>query len=202
MVNSGSSANLVGVAALFYKKDRPLQRGDEVHRARDFLGHDLSSAAAIWAQAQVRRRRTGHAQHGRAPARSGHRPRDAHDRGVSILGNPAALDVMRSFADGTASISSRTIASRWTPSSNGRKAGTFGDVNTFSFFFSHHISTMEGGMVLDRRPGARSPVQSHPRPWLDARPAAGLAVVRAARRAITSRPTASSCRATMCGRWR
>ncbi len=30
MVNSGSSANLVGVAALFYKSTRPLQRGDEV----------------------------------------------------------------------------------------------------------------------------------------------------------------------------
>ena len=30
MVNSGSSANLIAVAALFYKTDRPLQRGDEV----------------------------------------------------------------------------------------------------------------------------------------------------------------------------
>ena len=30
MVNSGSSANLVGVAALFYRSKRPLQRGDEV----------------------------------------------------------------------------------------------------------------------------------------------------------------------------
>src|ERR1700704_3984929 len=30
MVNSGSSANLLCVAALFYKKDRPLVRGDEV----------------------------------------------------------------------------------------------------------------------------------------------------------------------------
>ena len=31
MVSSGSSANLVGVAALFYlRKHRPLQRGDEV----------------------------------------------------------------------------------------------------------------------------------------------------------------------------
>jgi CDP-6-deoxy-D-xylo-4-hexulose-3-dehydrase len=30
----------------------------------------------------------------------------------------------------------------------GRKAGTFGHLNTFSFFFSHHISTMEGGIVL------------------------------------------------------
>jgi hypothetical protein len=30
MVNSGSSANLVGIAALFYRSKRPLQRGDEV----------------------------------------------------------------------------------------------------------------------------------------------------------------------------
>ncbi|MBI2855203.1 MAG: aminotransferase class I/II-fold pyridoxal phosphate-dependent enzyme [Chloroflexi bacterium] len=31
---------------------------------------------------------------------------------------------------------------------DGRKVGSFGDISTFSFFFSHHISTMEGGMVL------------------------------------------------------
>jgi CDP-6-deoxy-D-xylo-4-hexulose-3-dehydrase len=30
MVSSGSAANLVGIAALCHKKDRPLQRGDEV----------------------------------------------------------------------------------------------------------------------------------------------------------------------------
>jgi CDP-4-dehydro-6-deoxyglucose reductase, E1 len=30
MVNSGSSANLVGVAALCYRSQRPLVRGDEV----------------------------------------------------------------------------------------------------------------------------------------------------------------------------
>ena len=30
MMNSGSSANLVGVASLFYRKNKPLQRGDEV----------------------------------------------------------------------------------------------------------------------------------------------------------------------------
>ena len=29
MVNSGSSANLISIAALSYKRDRPLQRGDE-----------------------------------------------------------------------------------------------------------------------------------------------------------------------------
>jgi len=31
---------------------------------------------------------------------------------------------------------------------DGRWCGTFGDVNTFSTFYSHHISTMEGGLLL------------------------------------------------------
>jgi CDP-6-deoxy-D-xylo-4-hexulose-3-dehydrase len=31
---------------------------------------------------------------------------------------------------------------------NGKKAGSFGDLATFSFFFSHHLTTIEGGMVL------------------------------------------------------
>jgi CDP-6-deoxy-D-xylo-4-hexulose-3-dehydrase len=29
----------------------------------------------------------------------------------------------------------------------GKKAGTFGDVSNFSFYFGHHITTIEGGMV-------------------------------------------------------
>jgi CDP-6-deoxy-D-xylo-4-hexulose-3-dehydrase len=33
---------------------------------------------------------------------------------------------------------------------DGKLAGTFGDVATFSFFFSHHITTIEGGMVVTR----------------------------------------------------
>ncbi len=31
---------------------------------------------------------------------------------------------------------------------NGRPCGTFGDINTFSTFYSHHISTMEGGLLV------------------------------------------------------
>jgi CDP-6-deoxy-D-xylo-4-hexulose-3-dehydrase len=30
---------------------------------------------------------------------------------------------------------------------NGEKLGTFGDLSTFSFYFGHHMSTIEGGMV-------------------------------------------------------
>ena len=30
---------------------------------------------------------------------------------------------------------------------NGKKTGNFGDISTFSFYFGHHMSTIEGGMV-------------------------------------------------------
>lgn len=30
---------------------------------------------------------------------------------------------------------------------NGKKLGTFGDLSTFSFYFGHHMSTIEGGMI-------------------------------------------------------
>ena len=31
---------------------------------------------------------------------------------------------------------------------NGKQTGTFGDIGTFSTFFSHHISTIEGGVAV------------------------------------------------------
>lgn len=31
---------------------------------------------------------------------------------------------------------------------NGKKVGTIGDIGTYSFFFSHHITTIEGGMTV------------------------------------------------------
>ena len=43
---------------------------------------------------------------------------------------------------------------------NGQLAGTFGDVGTHSFYFSHHISTGEGGMVLARSPTLDSRIKS------------------------------------------
>lgn len=46
---------------------------------------------------------------------------------------------------------------------DGQKVGSFGDIGTFSFFFSHHISTIEGGMIttdsgeyLDRNRAGRA----------------------------------------------
>ena len=71
---------------------------------------------------------------------------------VSILGNPAPLDVIQKFARQHGLYLLEDNCESMDAEIEGRKTGTFGNVNTFSFFFSHHISTMEGGIVLTDDP--------------------------------------------------
>jgi CDP-6-deoxy-D-xylo-4-hexulose-3-dehydrase len=148
MVNSGSSANLVATAAFFFKHQRPLQRGDEaivpalswsttyhplqqyglklrfVDIELDTLNIDVS---------QLERALT---------------PRTRIIVAVSILGNPCALDVLRKFADEHNLYLLEDNCESMGATLAGQQAGTFGDIGTFSFFFSHHISTIEGGMAV------------------------------------------------------
>ena len=148
MVNSGSSANLVSVAALAYKKDRPLQRGDEVivpaiSWATTY--HPLQQYGLklrfVDVELETLNMDVSKLEQALTPKTRAIVP-------VSILGNPAALDVIRAFADAHGLYVLEDNCESLGAELNGRKAGTFGDLNTFSFFFSHHISTMEGGMVL------------------------------------------------------
>src|SRR6478672_12430901 len=99
MVNSGSSANLLAVAALFYKKDRPLQRGDEVivpaiswattyHPLQQY-GLKLKIVDIELNTLNVDPRQLAEAIG----------PRTRMIMAVSILGNPAVLDVMRQLCD-------------------------------------------------------------------------------------------------------
>lgn len=148
MVNSGSSANLVSTAALFFKQDRPLQRGDEVivpaiswattyHPLQQyglklrFIDVDLQTLNVDVSRLE-----------------QALTPKTRAIVAVSILGNPAALDVMRAFADAHGLYLLEDNCESMDATLNGKFTGTFGDLNTFSFFFSHHISTMEGGMIL------------------------------------------------------
>ncbi len=149
MVNSGSSANLVSIAALFHRKEAPLRPGDEVivpaiswsttyHPLQQyglrlrFVDIELESL-----NMDVQKLETALT------------PRTRMVLAVSILGNPAKLDVIRDFCDRHDLIFMEdNCESLDATLPDGRKAGTIGDLSTFSFFFSHHISTMEGGMVL------------------------------------------------------
>jgi CDP-4-dehydro-6-deoxyglucose reductase, E1 len=147
MVNSGSSANLLCVAALFYKKDRPLQRGDEVivpaiSWATTY--HPLQQYGLRLKIVDIEIDTLNMDTRQLAAAMS---PRTRAVMGVSILGNPAALDVTRQFADQHGLYFIEDNCESMDAELGGRKAGTFGHLSTFSSFFSHHISTMEGGMV-------------------------------------------------------
>jgi CDP-6-deoxy-D-xylo-4-hexulose-3-dehydrase len=148
MVNSGSSANLVAVASLFFKKKNPLQRGDEAivpaiswattyHPLQQyglklrFVDVDLDTLNLDVKQLE-----------------KALTPKTKLLVAVSILGNPAALDVMRAFCDKHGLYFFEDNCESMDAEIAGKKTGTFGHLNTYSTFFSHHISTMEGGMVL------------------------------------------------------
>ncbi len=148
MVNSGSSANLVAVAALFHRTgERPLKRGDVAlvpalawsttyaPLVQHGLGLALMDCDDGW-NADVYDRRFD--------------PQGARLMvGCSILGNPANLEAMKSAAgvldavfieDNCESLGARTP--------DGKLCGTFGLLSTFSFFYSHQVSAVEGGMIL------------------------------------------------------
>src|SRR5688572_7417351 len=147
MMNSGSSANLVGVAALFHTRERPLRRGDEVivpaiswattfHPLQQyglrlrFVDVDLQTLNMDVSQLEAALT-----------------PRTRMVLAVSILGNPAPLDVIRAFADRHGLRYFEDNCESLGAELNGRPTGTFGDLSTFSTFYSHHISTMEGGLL-------------------------------------------------------
>lgn len=148
MVNSGSSANLVGVAALCYKRDRPLQRGDEVivpaiSWATTYHPLQQYGLRLRFVDVNLETLNLDATQLEAALT-----PRTRMVVAVSILGNPAPLDAVRAFCDTHGLYFFEDNCESMGASLGGKPCGTFGDVNTFSTFYSHHISTMEGGLLL------------------------------------------------------
>jgi CDP-4-dehydro-6-deoxyglucose reductase, E1 len=148
MANSGSSANLLAVAALFYKKERPLRRGDEVIVPAISWATTYHPLQQYGLKLKIVDVELDTINIDTAQFAAAIGPRTRAIVGVSILGNPAALDVIRRFADEQGLYFIEDNCESLDAELAGRKAGTFGHVGTFSTFFSHHISTMEGGMVL------------------------------------------------------
>ncbi len=66
---------------------------------------------------------------------------------VHLMGNPCDMDRLVAFAKQRNLViledCCEALGAMW----NGQKVGTFGVASSFSFFFSHHLVTMEGGMV-------------------------------------------------------
>ncbi len=148
MVNSGSSANLLAVAALFFCSENPLKPGDEVivpavswattyyplHQYGlklkfvdidlNTLNYDLSALAdAITDQTRL-------------------------VMCVNLLGNPNDFAAIKKLLQGKNVRLLEDNCESLGAVFEGKQAGTYGVMGTFSTFFSHHMSTMEGGLIV------------------------------------------------------
>ena len=66
---------------------------------------------------------------------------------VHLLGNPCSIEGIIELAGDDLFVMEDACESTGADF-RGRRVGTFGDMGTFSFYMSHHISTIEGGMVV------------------------------------------------------
>ena len=147
MVSSGSAANLISIASFFYTKNPMLKKGDEV-----------IVPAVSWSTTYFPLQQFGlklkfvdidlnTLNYDLNALNSAITNKTKMIVVVNLLGNPNDFDVINKiikdknifiFEDNCESLGAEY---------KGKKTGTFGVIGTFSTYFSHHISTMEGGFV-------------------------------------------------------
>jgi CDP-6-deoxy-D-xylo-4-hexulose-3-dehydrase len=149
MSNSGSSANLLAVAALANPATPDgLRPGDEV------IVPALSWSTTVWPLVQM----------GLVPVivdidpdtfnvdpAEIERAIGPKTRGVMIVpvyGNPCAMDAIVDICRRRSLVLIEDCCEALGATYDGRPVGKFGRVGTFSFYFSHHIATLEGGITV------------------------------------------------------
>lgn len=148
MVNSGSSANLIAVAALCYRKHGSLRPGDEV------IVPSISWATTYYPLHQYGLKmkfvdvELETLNMDVAGLRRAITDKTRMVVAVSILGNPCRLEEIQRICDERGIVLFEDNCESMGATLGGRFAGGFGLVGTFSTFFSHHISTMEGGLAV------------------------------------------------------
>ena len=148
MVNSGSSANLIAVASLFYRERNSLKRGDEV------IVPCISWATTFYPLYQYGLRLKfvdvdlETLDYDINELKKAVSPDTKMIVAVSVLGNPCSFDEITNICDENDIILFEDNCESMGAEFNGKYTGTFGLIGTFSTFFSHHISTMEGGIIL------------------------------------------------------
>lgn len=149
MVNSGSSANLLMIAATFFTQPEPLlRRGDEI-----------IVSAISWSTTYAPLQQYGlHLKFVDIDRNTLNYDLDSLEKAVSadtralmavnLLGNPNNFDEIKRIIGEKNIILLEDNCESLGAEFRGKQAGTFGLMGTYSFFFSHHICTMEGGMIV------------------------------------------------------
>lgn len=148
MVNSGSSANLAAIAAAVFAPHIDLNPGDEV------IVPAVSWPTTYYPLHQYGLRMrfvdidpdTLNLDLDQVEAAIG--PRTKAVFAVSLLGNPVDFVRLRDLCERNNLVLLEDNCESLGATLDGRHTGTFGLAGTFSTFFSHHIATMEGGLVV------------------------------------------------------
>lgn len=147
MVSSGSTANLLAIAALFFTKNPKLKRGDEV-----------IVPAVSWSTTYFPLQQYGlKLKFVDIDLETLNYDLDALEGAISdstkmimvvnLLGNPNDFDKINSIIKGKDIFLIEDNCESMGATFNNKQAGTFGVMGTFSTFFSHHMATMEGGFI-------------------------------------------------------
>lgn len=150
MVNSGSSANLLMVAALRYTQnpDLRLMPGDEVIVPAVSWSTTFFPLHQYGLHLKFVDIDPGTLNYDLTALRSAVTDRTRAIMAVNLLGNPNDFDQIRDIIGSRRIVLLEDNCESMGATFGGRQTGTFGIMGTFSTFFSHHISTMEGGVVI------------------------------------------------------
>lgn len=147
MVNSGSSANLLVIAAAVLNPEIDLNPGDEV------LVPAVSWATTYYPLQQYGLRLkfvdidVDTLNMDLDLAEAAITPRTKAIFAVNILGNPNDFSRLQRIAADNGLVFFEDNCESLGGVFEGKQTGTFGLMGTYSTFFSHHISTMEGGVI-------------------------------------------------------
>jgi len=147
MVSSGSAANLIATAALFFTKNPMLKRGDEV-----------IVPAVSWSTTYFPLQQYGlklkfvdidleTLNYDLNALKSAITQKTKMIMVVNLLGNPNDFDVIKNIIKDQDIFILEDNCESMGAEYKGKQAGTFGTMGTFSTFFSHHMATMEGGFI-------------------------------------------------------
>lgn len=149
MVNSGSSANLLMTGALFYTSNDALRlrAGDEVivpAVSWSTTYYPLAQYGLVQKFVDIDRETLNYDLDALAEAVT---DRTRAIMIVNLLGNPNDFDRIREIIGDRQIVLLEDNCESMGATFGGKYTGTFAHVGSFSSFFSHHISTMEGGIV-------------------------------------------------------
>lgn len=147
MVSSGSTANLLATAALFYTKNPMLKRGDEV-----------IVPAVSWSTTYFPLQQYGlklkfvdidleTLNYDLDTLKEAISENTKMIMAVNLLGNPNDFDKINAMIQDKDIFILEDNCESMGAEYQGKQAGTFGVMGTFSTFFSHHMATMEGGFI-------------------------------------------------------